>query len=193
MRWRLAALVDGLIFVVLVLVVFAVLGSRLVGASGRTLIIVTGDSMKPTIARGALLVVEQVAVDDLAVGDVVTLQSRPTSALVTHRIARIVERDDGPWLETWGDANADPDPVLVPARVVTGRVTMSLGGLGRALATAHSPAGLVTFGGVIGLLVVTSLALWDGGRRRGRRASGATPGVEMVPIDIRENAPPCAR
>src|SRR3954463_2249022 len=42
------------------------------------------------------------------------------------RITRIVDRSDGRWVETKGDANGDVDPSIVPASAVVGRVALQL-------------------------------------------------------------------
>ncbi len=57
---------------------------------------------------------ERVDPTDLAVGDVVSMKIGPEHAVFTHRIIRIVERDDGLWIETKGDANTTADPAITP-------------------------------------------------------------------------------
>ena len=78
--------------------------------------------MEPTIPLGSAVVVVPSPRPTSRVGDVVSLQVGEQRAVFTHRIVRLAEREGAVWLETQGDANAAPDPSLVPATAVIGRV-----------------------------------------------------------------------
>jgi len=86
------------------------------GLLGLERYVITGGSMSGTFERGALVFEEQVAVDSLAVGDVITYLPPANSGvheLVTHRIVSITEnpRVAGQRvLRTQGDANDSVDP-----------------------------------------------------------------------------------
>ena len=104
----------GLVILIVVVLLGVVLGK---GAPlvGRQSIVIGGGSMEPTIALGAAIIVRPVDPAALAVGDVVSMQVGPEQTTFTHRIVALVERADGRWIRTQGDANAAPDPTLVPA------------------------------------------------------------------------------
>jgi signal peptidase I len=76
--------------------------------------VVTGGSMDGTYDRGSIVFDEEVAVDDLKVGDVITYRPPPEvgiEGLVTHRIVSIRDRGaQGPFFKTKGDANESVDP-----------------------------------------------------------------------------------
>lgn len=154
-------------FAILVLVVFAiVVASHVAPMVGRPVYIVGGPSMEPAIPLGSAVVLEPVGPADLAVGDVVTLQVRPDAAAVTHRIIRVIHRADGRWIHTQGDANEDPDPVIVPASAVIGRVDWVLPGFGYALAALGASAGLAAVGGAAGFMLAGGALLETFERRR---------------------------
>ncbi|MCJ7709663.1 MAG: signal peptidase I [Chloroflexi bacterium] len=107
-------------------VVTVVIARGIPAVSGGTTFVVGGGSMEPTIPLGSAVVTAPVAVADLAVGDVVSLRVGDQNAIFTHRIVRLTDRDGSLWLETQGDANTAPDPSLVPASAVIGRVSLSI-------------------------------------------------------------------
>jgi len=149
-----------LAFLVLALVVVAALIlARGVPLTGRTTFVVGGPSMEPAILQGSAIVVEPVDPGLLRVGDVVTMRVGPEHAVFTHRIVRIVERPDGLWLETKGDANEAPDPVLVPATSVIGRVGLTVTAIGYVIAAVSTSNGLLLVGGLAGVFLAVVLLL----------------------------------
>ena len=122
---------------------------------GFRVVIVAGDSMSPSIPIGSLLA-ERQPIAGVVAGDVVTMEM-PNGATITHRISRVVERDGGTWLETRGDANAEPDPALVPASVVSGVVAFHVPFAGSLLAFLGFPTGVAC---ILSSLVALLLAGW---------------------------------
>jgi signal peptidase len=118
---------DVLLLLLIGLVVVTMVIARVIPAvTGGATFVVGGGSMEPTIPLGSAVVTAPVAATDLAVGDIVSLRVGDQHAVFTHRIIRLAERDGAVWLETRGDANTAPDPSLVPATEVIGRVTLSI-------------------------------------------------------------------
>jgi signal peptidase I len=132
---------------------------RLVPLSGRETLVIAGGSMQPSIPLGAAVVLDHVAPETLRTDDVVSIRA-PGTAVYTHRITRIVEREGSPWLETKGDANAEPDPVLVPASWVAGRVSVSLPLAGYLLRLLALPIGVLMIIG-LGIALVCSIGLLE--------------------------------
>jgi len=145
----------GLALVVVVALVLA----RGVPLTGRSTFVVGGPSMEPAINRGSAIVVDPVDPGALRVGDVVSLRVGPERAVFTHRIVRIVERPDGLWLETKGDANEAPDPALVPAASVVGRVGLTISAIGYVIAAVSTSSGLLLIGGLAGVFLAVALLL----------------------------------
>jgi signal peptidase len=114
---------------VILMVVALIAVPRLTG--GVPLTVLSG-SMSPTVPEGSVVVVREVDVADLEIGDVITYQRRsgePT--LVTHRIVGISVGRDGPTFRTRGDANDAVDPTPVVAEQVKGKVWYHVPWVGR--------------------------------------------------------------
>jgi signal peptidase len=146
----------GLVALVVVVVGFAV-ASRLGPTLGWHFLAVRGESMAPAIPLGALIVVDE-AGDDIAPGDVISFRTAH-GALMTHRVVRIADVASGRWYETKGDANLQPDPVLVPAATVVGRVRFFAPAVGLIVAMLSVPIGIFSLLSVMGTLLTASLLL----------------------------------
>jgi len=152
MRWSrwdtksLCKVVGSVLVVGLVgaFVVFAV--PQVVGANHSY--VVLSSSMAPALQAGDAILVDDVPPRQIERGDVVTFEppaghGEYGSELVTHRVVAVVDRDDGRYFRTKGDANEDPDRALVPAENVVGRVAFALPYLGHVVLFANSDTGLL--------------------------------------------------
>ncbi len=157
---RLARLADAALAIVIGVGLAAAILLQLLGLTGRSAVVITGGSMEPAIPIGSLVLIEPIsAAAPLAVGDVVTMRVGAARAAVSHRVIRLVDRDGAAWLETRGDANLDPDPVLVPMSAIIGRASLAWPGLGRWLGAFTTSAGFRTIVGLCGALYAVSLLL----------------------------------
>jgi signal peptidase I len=120
-------------FALLFLVCLAFVAIRVAGFSTY---VVTGGSMEPNIAKGALVLVEPVTAATIEVGDVITFQQYEQTT--THRVITISESARGLSFKTKGDANvaADPEDKTFTGSVGVVRVTIPL--LGYLIATAQA-------------------------------------------------------
>ena len=134
---------DVVLVLLIVLVVAVLCLGRGLPLTGHPVLVVGGPSMEPALPIGGVVILEPVAPEALAVGDVVTLRSGPARALFTHRITRIVERDGSLWIQTKGDANATADPAISPVSAVVGRVAWHAPAIGYAVALLSSFSGMV--------------------------------------------------
>lgn len=102
-----------LAFAATAMVVFLGLVMLLPGILGYERYVITGGSMGGTFERGSIVFAQQVPVEDLEVGDVITYDPPPeahTEGLVTHRIFGIETGGEGERVfQTKGDANVRPD------------------------------------------------------------------------------------
>jgi signal peptidase len=172
-RWALDVALIGLILIALA---GAVLG-RLVPLTGRETLIIGGASMEPQIALGAAVVIEPVAADQIAVGDVVSLRSgEGLKSIFTHRVTRVIHRADGIWVETKGDANSIIDASITPAANVMGRVVLNVPFGGFLLKLLSMPSGVALIICLAGALVAATwlVETMEGERRRWPRP-GARP------------------
>ncbi len=176
--WRiiLGALLLGLTATVIALGV----GGRVGPTLGYELFAIRSGSMAPTIGVGALTIVDRSRTP--RAGEVVTYRV-PNGSAVTHRVTRVVKLDGKEWLETQGDANAHPDPSLIPADAVVGVVATRIAFVGYLLALLSMPSGIVTLVSAAGGLMVAQWMLEAAehraqerhGRRRTRRTRLPVP------------------
>jgi signal peptidase I len=159
--------------VALILVVLAGVGlGKLVPLTGHDTLVVGGGSMEPTIPKGAAIVLAPVDPGTLVAGDVVSLRAGPGRQVFTHRILRVAVGPTGRSFDTKGDANDAPDPTLVPADAVLGRVVLTIPLAGYLLTLLSLPLGVLF---VIGVACTLLAATWllevleDRGLRRRRR------------------------
>ncbi len=152
-------IVDVTLIGLIVVVLFGLILGKIVPLTGRQTIIIGGGSMAPAIGLGSAIVVAPVRPTDLAKGDVVSLQVGADRATFTHRIVDIVARPDGIWIRTKGDANAEPDPTLVPASSIIGRVEMSVPFAGYLMALLSLPVGVLFLLGLAATLLAIAWLL----------------------------------
>jgi signal peptidase len=150
-------IVDLALIGIIVVVLFGLMLGKIVPLTGHQTIIIGGGSMEPSIGLGSAIVIGPIRPDDLVVGDVVSLQIGADRATFTHRITTIVQRADGIWVRTKGDSNADPDPTLVPATAILGRVEWTIPFAGYLLALLSVPVGVIF---VLGLAATLLAIAW---------------------------------
>jgi signal peptidase len=139
---------DIALIALILTVMGAVALGKLVPLTGRQSIVIGGASMEPAIHVGAAVVITPVDPKALDVGDVVSLQVGEARTTFTHRIVDIVDREDGRWIRTKGDANAEPDPTLVPATAVLGRVDLAIPLMGYLIVLMSAPVGVLFVFGI---------------------------------------------
>lgn len=148
-RVAVAALVS-----VAVLAVSAVILAAVPALFGWRTLVVTSGSMEPEIRAGDAVFLREGIGHSTEVGDLVTFRPLRGEGLTTHRV--LAHRDIGGTLhlQTKGDANAAPDPNLVPADNVLGTVVFHAPGLGTLLAHASSGLGLLILIGIPATLLI---------------------------------------
>lgn len=168
-----AALVLMVAFVLVALVL-----GRVVPMTGRQTIIIGGSSMTPAIPMGSVAIVEPVPAGAVGVGDVVSIRAG-NGAVVTHRVVRVADRDGGAWFEIKGDANTEPDPVLVDSATMLGRVTATIPYAGYLLRFLSIPAAVVAVLG-LGATLIVALYLLDDAAAPRRRPAPARPSRSRI-------------
>ncbi len=182
---------DVLLGVIILVVVAIVVVARVIPVvTGGATFVVGGGSMEPAIPTGSLVIAMPVPAAQLAPGDVVSVRVGEKQAVFTHRIVRLVDRDGGTWLETKGDANDVPDPSIIPATSVIGKVAVTVPYAGYAVWLTSTAPGLMF---VLSLAVLVLAGAWllesveldhERGRRRAPRAlsmASDSAGSEAAP------------
>ena len=184
---------DLLLIGLVVIVLVGILLAKLVPLTGRQTIIVGGSSMEPAIGLGAAIVIRPVPAEALAVGDVVTLHAGEKSAIYTHRIIEVVDRPDGRWIRTQGDANAHPDPTLIHSSAVVGRTELAIPLVGYLLALLSIPTGVLFLVGLAAMLLASAWLLESLELERATQVTVTlVPGTDRgqgEPIAVRQPAP----
>ena len=140
------------------------LGVAVIGVVALTLGTATGwlsiqtvptGSMEPAITRGSAIVVDPIAVGDVAVDDVIVFAAPETGRMTVHRVVGIEEQDGQRVFITKGDANEAPDPWrLLPEQDHVHEVRYAVPGVGQVLLTLSSPWARMALAGVGGALVL---------------------------------------
>lgn len=125
-------------------------------------------SMAPQISTGALALAKTVPANELAVGDVISVDNAQ-GVRITHRVVDLQHVGGGAASVTLkGDANNvdDPQPYTVTE---ADRVFFHVGGLGYVVAWLSSPMAIFLGGALTGAVLVIAF-----GRTTNRRASAQT-------------------
>ncbi|QLH84145.1 signal peptidase I [Halosimplex pelagicum] len=147
--WRRLGNGLGLLLVLAVVFLFvSVAVPQVVGSDNSY--VVRSDSMSPAIGAGSVVYVNDVSASAISTDDVITFQRG--SERVTHRVVAVVEENGERRFRTKGDANEDPDPELVSASEIVGRVSFHVPYVGYVVTFAQTDLGL-------GLLVIVPAAL----------------------------------
>ena len=174
--------VDGALIVLFALVAVGLVVGRVLPMTGHPTAIVRGASMSPTIPIGSAIVIQPIAPNQLASGDIVTMRVGPRQTIFTHRIVRILQLDGAPFLETKGDANAAADGATVPASAVIGRVTWWIPLVGFLVALLSVPIGVLFVLG-LGLTLGATAFLLEGIELDATdRLTVGTTGTETVAV-----------
>jgi len=148
---------DALLLALIIVVLGGVVLGKLVPLTGRQTIVIGGGSMEPAVPLGSAVIIKPVDAAALKVGDIVSLKAGPQNALYTHRIVAVVDRPDGRWVQTKGDANADQDPTLVHASAIVGRTEVVIPLAGYLIVLLSIPAGVLF---LIGLAASLLAGAW---------------------------------
>jgi len=166
---RSARVVQSVVLSVAAAVGLLVVLAALAPLAGFHLVRLETGSMSPGFPAGSVLLAQDIAARDAAVGDIVTV-TRADGSPVTHRVVEVEPAGSGARLVLKGDANDQVDPAPYLATRV-----------GRAVGGVPFAGGLVeALGGRLALPVLAAIssllvlwAWWPSGRAPAHRASRA--------------------
>lgn len=114
---------------------------------------VRSGSMAPEIERGTLVVAQRVNPEMIAVNDIIIF--RPVGVGENNICHRVIVVENSPLqFRTKGDAEKNPDPFVVPARNLVGRVFYHLRWIGYAVLFIKTPVGFLLTVVVPGLVII---------------------------------------
>lgn len=134
---------DLALIVLVVAVLGTVLAVNLGPSLGHQIVVIRGASMEPAVRLGSAVDVVATPVSEIRPGDVVTVKAL-NGVLVTHRVVKVVQLADGPYVQVKGDANFSPDPTLAPASSIVGRVDFVAPYLGVLIFMLTIPTGILS-------------------------------------------------
>lgn len=174
---RLLALVFGLLLVCQIVLAATM---TLAPHVGYRVMVITGGSMEPTYHLGSALLLKDLPAERVQVGDAVTFSSAE-GTLTTHRVIAMPRQHGVQYLQTQGDANADPDPNFVNVKAVIGTPVAHLPYAGYVTSFLFSPLGrLLVFGPPLAaLLAVQVRRIRAALRRRNTLAPTAATGTRV--------------
>jgi signal peptidase I len=146
---------------------FGVVALRVLGMGT---FVVTGGSMEPSIAKGALVIVAPVAPGTIAVGDVITFEHY--GQVTTHRVVAVdATNPASPTFTTRGDANTavDPEPVQFSGQVGLYRASIPLAGYAIAYLQAYWRLGVMVIAGAVFFACAAALVFGNTTARRPRQ------------------------
>jgi signal peptidase len=116
--------------------------------------VVLSGSMEPALPVGSAILVRPVDPQAVSVGDIITYRQQTSPDFVTHRVVEINREGSALSFHTKGDANEDPDALLVPAEAVEGRVWVNIAYLGYVAQHMRQPWGFLLLVGVPGTIII---------------------------------------
>ena len=143
---------SGLIILILLMV--AAVGTYLAPHFGWRVDAVISGSMEPELKIGSLVVARPIEPESIVPGDIITFYLQGTSdTAVTHRVINV--KHNSPLnFETRGDANEQPDPFIVPARDLLGKICLHVPYLDYVTEFLKTP-----YGYILGLAIPTAIVI----------------------------------
>ncbi len=122
-----------LILVVLVYNVILILASLINDAEipavfGYKAYVISSESMKPNINDGDIVIIKQILVNEINIGDIITFNR--DGEIITHRVVGVKERDGETYYTTKGDNNNIEDSNDVAYSQVIGKKILQIPYLG---------------------------------------------------------------
>lgn len=150
---------KNIVFALIVLIMAAAAFTYLAPHLGWRVGCLHSDSMEPQLKVGNLIVARPVAPEAITLGDIIVFhRAAAEDRFICHRVIG-VEEHSALCFKTKGDANAAPDPFLVPARDVVGKVCFHAPFLGRTTQFLKTPLGFTFALLVPGLLLTVTCVL----------------------------------
>jgi len=109
----------------------------------KPLIVMTG-SMEPNYNIGDLIIVKEIAKENININDVITYSLENGKDTVTHRVVEIVNQDGETMYRTKGDNNNSADSELVKYSQVQGTIFLKIDKIGAFITKFITGAGIVT-------------------------------------------------
>ena len=114
---------------------------------------VLSGSMEPELKVGGVVVTRPVEPEEIKVGDILTFYSPLGEQLTSHRVIEIKEGSQLHF-QTKGDANEAPDPFVVPAQNVVGKICFHIPYFGYFSQAVKTRLGFLLALGIPALIII---------------------------------------
>lgn len=139
----------SLVFLLVIIAIFTFLAPRF----GWRVDAVMSGSMEPELKVGSLIITQPVESNAILIGDTITFYCPINKEMISHRVIAI-ENGTLSYFRTKGDANEDPDPFIVPAQNVVGKVCFHVPYMGYVTQFIKTPLGIILILGIPGLIII---------------------------------------
>jgi len=119
--------------------------------------LVCSGSMDPELKVGTLVITRPVEPQEIMVGDIITFSPKGVMLgenMISHRVIGIEEASPL-YFKTKGDANDNPDPFMVPARNLLGRICFKTHYVGYVTGFLQTTWGFLLGLVIPGLIIIT--------------------------------------
>jgi signal peptidase len=144
---------EGFGTALLVLVMVSAVLTFLAPHFGWSVDAVFSGSMEPELKVGGVVVTRPVEAAEIKVGDILTFYPPLSEQLTSHRVIEIKEGSELSF-QTKGDANEDPDPFIVPAQNVVGKICFHIPYLGYFSQAVKTRLGFLLALGIPALIII---------------------------------------
>lgn len=207
---RKRGIIDARLLILLLLLFYS--GLAVYSNNLLPLRLVRGESMKPALVAGDIVLIRKVPSHQIEVGDIVAYRTPDiadvggTPSAILHRVASVDNADGKRVLTTKGD-NTEPDPWPVSASAVQGKVDLRIPLIGKPVLFLTSTTGIIfvsiTF--LLALLYIPAMVMFhftvikkpersasdstDDGEAVSDSPDGNSPVVRQEPLKTEEPAP----
>lgn len=140
-------------FALIMLLMIAAVLTFLAPRFGWRVDTVYSSSMEPELKVGGVVVTRPVEAEKIRVGNIITFRSPLNEKMTTHRVIAVNEGSPL-YFQTKGDANEEPDPFVIVAQNIAGKICFHIPYLGYAIHFIKTPLGLVLTLCLPGLVII---------------------------------------
>ncbi len=159
LRWNERSELAKTVFLLTIVVVGTLGGYGIFMLSMGTsspLVVVTSESMEPTLYRGDLLILQARAPEDIHLGDIIVYLDTTwhSDGPIVHRVIEIQEDNGTYYFITKGDNNSMQDPYERTPDEIVGVVVMTIPWLGNVSLFLRSTVGFATMIAIFFLILI---------------------------------------
>ena len=117
--------------------------NEIVSFVGISVFNIISESMEPTINENDVILIKQTNIDEIKEGDIVTFKKHD-GTIVTHRIIKIVDSEEGRKYITKGDNNQDEDKEPVEYSQIYGKYIFKISKIGTLIEELQKNNGVIS-------------------------------------------------